>query len=228
MTQPLYARLAYSLTRQWCRLIGAAFFSFRVSGREHWPATGGALVCANHQSYLDPIIIGAACDRPLSYMARASLFRMPLFGGLIRTYNGFPVQREGIGIGGLKEMLRRLKRGEMVVIFPEGTRTTDGEMRPLQPGFISVARRSGQPLVPVAVAGAFTVWPRTSRFPRPQPIAVHVGEPLSAACLVGLSDELVLEEVDQRLRSCLETAQATLSAGGSPCQALDSSSPECP
>lgn len=224
MKQPLFARLAYSLTRQWCRLIGAAFFSFRVSGREHWPATGGALVCANHQSYLDPIIIGAACDRPLNYMARASLFRLPLFGKLMRLYNAFPVQREGIGIGGLKEMLRRLKSGEMVVIFPEGTRTTDGNIQPLQPGFIAVARRSGQPLVPVAMAGAFNAWPRTSRFPRLQPIAVHVGQPLSAACIADLSDEQVLEEVHQRLRLCHETAKVTLSEAGSPCGAPDSNS----
>ena len=79
----------------------------------------------------------------MNYVARETLFRLPLLAPLMRFLDAFPIDREGSGLSGLKETLRRLKRGELVLIFPEGTRTTDGEVAPLKPGFISVARRSG-------------------------------------------------------------------------------------
>lgn len=166
------------------------------------------MVCANHQSFLDPIIIGCTCDRPLSYMARATLFRLPGLGWMMGLYNAFPVERDGIGIGGLREMLRRLKHGDMVVIFPEGTRSIDGELGALNPGFCAVARRARQPIVPLALDGAFDAWPRNAAWPRPRPIAAHVGEPLSAESISEMSDEQLIAEVHRRISLCHAAARA--------------------
>src|SRR6185436_16558080 len=116
----------------------------------------------------------------MNYLARDTLFNVPGLSLLIAFLDAIPIDREGGGLAGLKETLKRLKAGELVLIFPEGTRTGDGEVAPLKPGFISVARRSRVPLIPVGLEGAFQAWPRTSPFPRVGRIAIVIGEPISA------------------------------------------------
>src|SRR4030095_11233997 len=105
------------------------------------------------------------------------------------------------------ETLRRLKRGDMVLIFPEGTRTCDGELQPLKPGFCAVARRSKAPLVPVAPDGAYDAWPRTSPLPRGGRLAVVIGEPISAAEIARLGDEELVAELARRMEECLHAAR---------------------
>jgi len=178
-----------------------------VAGREHWPAKGGGLVCANHQSMFDPPLVGLTCPRRMNYLARDTLFRIPLLAPLIKFLDAIPIDREGVGLSGLKETLRRLKAGELVLIFPEGTRTRDGEVAPLKPGFISVARRSRVPLVPVGLDGAYQAWPRTSPFPRGGRIAIVVGESISAQRVAELSDDELLAELDQRILNCHAAAR---------------------
>jgi 1-acyl-sn-glycerol-3-phosphate acyltransferase len=207
---PLFGRFVYASSRQLFRLIGAVFFRYRVLGRENWPSSGGALVCANHQSFLDPIIIGCTCDRRLHYMARKNLFDKPFFRWLIGLYNAFPVEREGMGIGGLKETLRRMKYGEMVVIFPEGTRTLDGFVGELHPGFCAVARRAKQPIVPLGMDGAFGAWPRGQKRPKLHPISVTIGEPISVEQVAEMTDEALLAEVQKRIVACHASSRASI------------------
>src|SRR6267142_1843707 len=177
----LAQRLGYDAFRVLARAVGVWLYGLRAVGRENWPVEGGALVCANHQSMFDPPLVGLTCPRRMNYLARDTLFRVPILSQLITFLDAIPIDREGVGLAGLKETLRRLKAGELVLIFPEGTRTHDGEVAALKPGFISVARRSRVPLVPVGLDGAYQAWPRTSRFPRGGRIAVVIGEPISAA-----------------------------------------------
>jgi 1-acyl-sn-glycerol-3-phosphate acyltransferase len=179
-----------------------SLYGLRVVGRENWPASGGGLICANHQSSFDPPLVGLTCPRRMNYVARDTLFRVPLLAPLIRFLDAIPIDREGTGLAGLKETLRRLKRGELVLIFPEGTRTRDGEVAPLKPGFISVARRSGVPLIPVGLDGAYQAWPRSAWFPRPGRIAISVGQPIPAEEVARLSDEELLRLIEQRLQAC--------------------------
>jgi 1-acyl-sn-glycerol-3-phosphate acyltransferase len=195
----LTQRLGYDAFRVLARAVGVWLYGLRVSGRENWPATGGGLVCANHQSMFDPPLVGLTCSRRMNYLARDTLFRIPVLAPLIRFLDAIPIDREGVGLSGLKETLRRLKAGELVLIFPEGTRTHDGEVAPLKPGFISVARRSRVPLVPVGLDGAFQAWPRTSPFPRSGRIAVVIGEPIATAQIAELSDDDLLAELEQRI-----------------------------
>lgn len=200
-------RRTYDLTRVTARLAGILFFRIRCEGRSHVPATGGALVCANHQSFLDPVLVGLACDRRLNYLARRTLFEHRFLAWLMTWYDAIPLERDGMGLSGMKETLRRLKREEMVLLFPEGTRTTDGQLGELKPGFCTLARRSRVPLLPVTLAGAFRAWPRSQRLPRPAPIWIQFGPAISVEEVAALDDEQLIARLQAAWRECLSHSQ---------------------
>lgn len=206
--RPLGQRLFYNALRVVARVLFAAFFRIRCTGRENWPSEGAVLACANHQSYLDPMLVGLTCDRRLNSLARSSLFRSPVFAWLIRLLDAIPIEREGMGIGGLKETLRRLRAGEIVLVFPEGTRTLTGELSALKPGFCALVRRSDVTIVPLAVDGAFQVWPKGQGLPRPGPIHVAIGTPISPATIGQWSDEELVEALAGRMQDCLTRARS--------------------
>lgn len=206
--RPLAMRLWYDALRVFCRLVGLVLFRIRTVGREHIPTQGGALVLSNHQSHLDPVLVGLSFDRRLNYLARETLFTFAPFRWLIRSLDAIPIDREGLGLAGLKETLRRVRGQELVLIFPEGTRSPDGLVAPFKPGFASVARRTGVPLVPVGIAGAYEVWPRRARLPRIGVICVVIGNPLSPEQVAGLDDRQLVEEVERRVRACFDQAVA--------------------
>jgi len=110
------------------------FFDLKVYGRHYVPPTGGVLLVSNHQSFLDPIVLSSAVDRTLSYLAKSELFRTRLFGGLLRSLNAFPVEQGAGDIGAVKEAIARLQEGHLLNVFPEGSRTDDGEMARLEKG----------------------------------------------------------------------------------------------
>jgi 1-acyl-sn-glycerol-3-phosphate acyltransferase len=171
------------------------------------PTEGAVLVSSNHQSYFDPVIVGLTFNRRLNYLARQTLFRFTLFRWLIDFLDAIPLDRDGLGVSGLKECLRRLRRGEIVLIFPEGTRTRDGNVSPLQPGFIMLARRGTVSLLPVGIDGAFDAWPRTAIVPRLTKIHVAVGNPITPAEIARLDDAQLLAELEQRIRDCHHQAR---------------------
>jgi 1-acyl-sn-glycerol-3-phosphate acyltransferase len=150
----------------------------------------------------DPPLVGLTCPRRLNYLARDTLFKVPILAPLIKFLDAIPIDREGGGLAGLKETLRRLKAGELVLIFPEGTRTRDGNVAPLKPGLIAVARRSGVPLIPVGIDGAYQAWPRTARFPRLGRVAIVIGEPIAASQVQDLSDDALLALLQGRIADC--------------------------
>ena len=200
-------RKTYDLTWLLVRWLGWLLFGLRLRGGDRFPPEGGALVCSNHQSFLDPVLVGALAHRRMNYLARQDLFDTPLFGTLIRWYDAIPVQRDGMGIGGIKETLRRLKRGEMVLLFPEGTRTEDGELIPLKSGFCMLAHRAQVPLVPVGIDGAYDAWPRHRKLPRPRKICLVAGPPITAQQVAKLTDEELVKLLEQRIQQCHTTAR---------------------
>jgi len=198
----LTKRLGYDVLRVLCRTVAVWLYGLRVEGRERWPESGGGLICSNHQSMVDPPLVGLTCPRRMNYLARDTLFRVPGLKQLITFLDAIPIDREGGGLAGLKETLRRLKAGELVLIFPEGTRSHDGQVAPLKPGFISVARRSRVPLIPVGLDGAYQAWPRTSPLPRLGRIAIAIGEPIGAEQVAAFSDDDLLSELSRRIQTC--------------------------
>jgi (E)-4-hydroxy-3-methyl-but-2-enyl pyrophosphate reductase len=171
-------RIWYAACLAVARVLCAAAFTLRVYHCERLPADGGVLVIANHQSYLDPILVAVGMPRPFHPMARATLFRVWPFAWLIRSLYAFPVRRASADFGAVREALRRLKDGQVVLMFPEGTRTLDGSIGPLQGGPTLIAARAGVPIVPMVIDGALEAWPRHRRLPRPHTVRVAVGEPL--------------------------------------------------
>ena len=141
------------------------------------PATGPVLLVANHLSFLDVFLLGISVRRPLNYVARSTLF-LPGLGFLIRSVGGFPIQREGMGASGMKETLRRLRNGGIVTLFPEGTRSPDGQLAPLKSGIAVLVSRAGVPVVPAGIAGTYEAWPRSQLLPAFKPIRIHFGPPI--------------------------------------------------
>lgn len=206
-SRSLAKRLWYGFLHVACRLLATLLFQVRVSGRERVPREGGVLVLSNHQSHFDPVLIGLACDCRLNYLARDTLFGFAPFRWLINSLDAIPIDREGLGLSGLKETLRRLQKGEMVLIFPEGTRTRDGEVAPLKPGFSALAKRAGVPLLPVGIDGAYQAWPRRRLLPGLSTIHIQFGEPLSPEAAAACDERQLVEEVERRIRECHRLAR---------------------
>jgi 1-acyl-sn-glycerol-3-phosphate acyltransferase len=205
----LARRFWYWLTTVVVRMSVAIANDARCIGIQNWPKEGGALICANHQSYLDPILIGSVCPRSMNYLARESLFRFKPLAALMRLYHAIPLQREGLGIGGLKESLRRLRSGEQLLIFPEGTRSPHGGLQELQPGFTILARRGHVPIVPVGIDGSFEMWPRKRRWPTLTGVRLRfvVGTPITEAEIAEMTDEHLLQVLHSRIADLLIQAR---------------------
>jgi 1-acyl-sn-glycerol-3-phosphate acyltransferase len=203
-------RLWYQFLRFLCWLGVRTFLCFHAYRAKRIPATGPVILLANHESHFDPVLVGVACRRPLSFLARKSLFRGP-FGLLIRSLNAIPLDRDGVGVAGLREVIGRLKQGEATLVFPEGTRTHDGRLGVFRPGFGILARRSGATIVPVAIDGAYEAWPRKRRLPRPARVCVHVGRPISSERIAALGEEELLALVRRRIQAGVRAAKVCAS-----------------
>ena len=164
----------------WCffRLMYATYFHWRVFNAERVPLTGGVILAANHASFLDPPLVGCGLHRQINFLARASLFRYPGAGWLLRNWNSVPVERDGGGAAGLKAILDRLLAGGGIILFPEGTRTRDGRLQPARSGIGLIVIKSQAPIVPVRTFGTFEAYGRNQKFPRPKKVAVKYGEPM--------------------------------------------------
>jgi 1-acyl-sn-glycerol-3-phosphate acyltransferase len=155
------------------------YFRVEARGTEHVPATGPLLVVANHSSLLDPPLVGGATPRKLCFLAKAELFRIPVFGTLIRALNARPVRREGSDARALRDALRILAGGEALLVFPEGTRGPEGVIREAKAGVGMLAVMSGAAVVPVYVAGSGEALPRGKAWPRPAKVRMRFGPPLT-------------------------------------------------
>ena len=160
------------------RVVFATYFRWRVLNPERVPQTGPVILASNHASFLDPPIVGAGLRRPINYLARASLFRFWPVGWLFHRWNAVPVDRDGGGAKGLRMILDRLLDGAGNILFPEGTRTSDGKLQPARSGIGLIVAKSAAPVVPVRVFGTFEAWGRNQKFPLPKKIAVKYGQPM--------------------------------------------------
>jgi len=198
-TRSLFQRCWYWFVVWAVRVAGVVLYRVRHTGIENIPATGAVLLVSNHQSHFDPPLIACGSRRQMNFLARRTLFDFGPFGKLIASVDAIPIDRQGIGLSGIKESLRRLKRGEMLLLFPEGTRTADGRMTPFMPGFTSLAVRSHAAIVPVAIEGAYQAWPRYLKFPRGGRVRVHYGPPITPEVVAGMDDRALLALIEQRV-----------------------------
>lgn len=198
-------RLLWIFFRSLSRIVLLLACHVRAFGQNHVPRTGGVLIVANHQSYLDPVYLGMSLDRSVSYMARRTLFENRAFNWLISNLNAFPVTRGGLDIAAMRESVRRLEAGWCLLIFPEGTRSRTGEIAPIRAGVLAISERVRVPIVPAVVEGALAVWPR-DHWPRPGRVCVAFGRPIPPEESAALSRE----ELANRIRTELVNLQMRL------------------
>ncbi len=188
-------RLFYRACRFVCAAVCVLYLRTRLHRLHHVPRRGGVLLVSNHQSFMDPVLVAVALPREASYMARDSLFHAWGFRWLIRMLNAFPVRRGTADTAAIKETLRRLKQGEVVVVFPEGTRTEDGRIGPMLPGLATVARKCQVPIVPVLIDGMYQAWPRHRLLPKPGDVVIEYARPLWPADYADLTPEALMDRV---------------------------------
>lgn len=163
----------------WIAIRGVASVWFRLEphGAENLPATGGFVLAANHASNLDPPLISVSMWRECHTLAKQELFDIPLIGKAIRRLHSHPINRAGVDRRALRECAELLTSGEILLLFPEGTRTEDGQFLPAKPGAGMIAAQAGVPIVPVYIEGSFDAMPRGVNLPRPRKVRVRFGKP---------------------------------------------------
>jgi len=156
-----------------------AVYRVRIQGREHLPATGGYVLAPSHRSMMDIPFAAWLSRRPLRYMGKASLFRIPLLGWFFRSLGGFEVARDGTDRKALRDSIALLQAGEVLLVYPEGTRQHGAKIQELQPGAAYLALRAGVPVVPVGIAGTEEIFrSHGTKLPRFGRGAMIVGEPI--------------------------------------------------
>jgi 1-acyl-sn-glycerol-3-phosphate acyltransferase len=160
-----------------CRWIARTFFALSVEGEEHVPKSGPVILAPNHVRYLDPVVVGVAISRRVHFMAKKELFRNPLVGWFLHGLQAFPVTRERVDPSTLKRTLSLLAAGQVVLMFPEGTRGDGRTLGPARLGIAVVAAHSGAAAVPVFHWGAERALPRGSRRVRRAPLRGRFGPP---------------------------------------------------
>src|SRR5512132_3160075 len=195
-----YYWLGYHISR----LVGRLFFRLRVVHRERMLQSGQVILAMNHQSYLDPLLAGTTCDRAIYFLARRTLLDVPLLGRLLPKLNVIPVNQEGIDRSAIKALIRVLKSGNAALVFPEGSRTLDGNLQPAEPGLGLVIAKTLAPVVPMRIFGGHEALPRGGGGLHFVPIAIVIGEPIffNAADL-GLAGKNLYQGLSERVMDAI-------------------------
>lgn len=182
-------KFTYRLTQWTLQFLGWSLWKVRAEGREGVPRDGALIVAPTHESYLDPLLIGAYLPRDLAFMARRSLFvktteqgerRRKLFSAWGRWAGVIELDREGADRAALKAALLALEEGRAVLVFPEGTRSTDDDVQEFRAGVALMALRSGAPVLPISIDGTRRIWGKGMKRPKigPGPVRIVFGEPV--------------------------------------------------
>jgi 1-acyl-sn-glycerol-3-phosphate acyltransferase len=160
------------------RVLAKIFYRFRMVHRERMIQSGPVIVAMNHQSYFDPPLAGNACDRAIYFLAKKSLMKVSLLRWLLPKLNVIPVDLDGGDRSAIKALIRVLQAGESALVFPEGTRTEDGNLQPGQPGVGLIIAKTRAPVVPMRIFGAYDAWPIHGKIHFGPKITIVVGEPI--------------------------------------------------
>jgi len=203
----------YFLGWSFFRAMYATYFHWRVFNPERVPLAGPVILASNHASFLDPPLVGSGIKRGINYLARDTLFRFPGIGWLLRQWNSVPVDREGGGAAGLKAILDRLLAGGAIILFPEGTRTRDGQLQPARSGIGLTVIKSTAAVVPVRVFGTYEAYGRRVKLPRPHQVIVKYGRPMDFSQLraeAKVCSKARLKEIYQQVADEIMAAIADL------------------
>ena len=169
-------QLPYRWSHRITNFVFNLFGKLESHGNENIPKQGGALILCNHVSYFDPFIVGSAANRELHFMARHDSFEMPLIGHVIAAHNAYPVRRGTADRAALRHTISLLKSGNVVLIFPEGTRSVDGTLGKPHGGVSFIAQNADVAAIPAYIKG--TILPRNAKWIHPAQLTVTFGTPI--------------------------------------------------
>ncbi len=196
-----YGLGVYTVAKAMARVLLQALFGLRVEGAEKIPLEGPVILASNHMSFLDPVVMGVACPRVVSYMSRDDVFKYPILHWLLPRLYAIPVARGTGDLAAIKAAIRVLKSGMAFGIFPEGRRSRTGHIEPFKIGTAAIALRTGARIVPAAIIGSDKAWP-VGGWPRlRRPIRVVFGDPIELP--PGKTDHQTLEEVTRQLEAAV-------------------------
>lgn len=198
-------RFFHNLFKLMLRIWALLFYRMRCHHVDNYPTSGRGLVCPNHQSNLDPMLVGVTCKRNIYYLAKKSLFAKHPLKLLRRTLHCIPIDRTR-GISGIKNTIKKLKQEKLVLMFPEGSRSRDGKMQPIKSGFLTLARKTKSPLIPVGIEGAHEAYPPKSWFPRTGHVHVVIGQPITPEEFEDMEDDQLVQLLEERIRECVRIA----------------------
>ena len=170
--------LTYNIFYNLAKLLARVFFRMRVVHPERMIESGPLILAVNHSSFFDPPLAGICSRRAVYFLARKTLLQWPFFGPLFPDMNVIPVERDGNDMSALREVIKKIKEGNGVVLFPEGTRSRDGNIQPARAGIGLVIAKTGAPVLPMRIFGAYDAFPKNSKRLHFSQITVVIGEPI--------------------------------------------------
>lgn len=170
--------IVYHIFYNLAKLLARMIFSMRVIHPERMVESGPLLIAVNHSSFFDPPLAGICSRRGVYYLARKTLLKWPFFGPLFPAMNVIPVERDGNDMSALREVIKKVKEGNAVLLFPEGTRSLDGDLQPARAGIGLVIAKTGAPVLPMRIFGAYEAFPKNARRFQLSQISVVIGEPI--------------------------------------------------
>jgi 1-acyl-sn-glycerol-3-phosphate acyltransferase len=174
-----------------------------VYGTTHIP-TGKAIIAPNHTSFIDPPVVGLSFPEEIYFIARKTLFSSPLFAALIRKLNAYPVGGTAQDLGTFKLICRLLNENKKVVLFPEGHRSYDGSLSPIQSGICMLSMRCQAPIIPIYIHGCYDIWNRTHKYPKlTGKTACIIGSPIIPDKFSHLGKKEAQEAMGQSVKEAL-------------------------
>lgn len=186
--------LFYKVVKNSVKFLLSLVYRIEIEGKEYIPAEGKGIVCSNHFSLLDPVLIGTFLPRKINYMAKEELFSNKVFATILTKLGVFPVKRGGADISAIKTALKLLKDDEVLGIFPEGTRSKAGEVLEAKPGLAMIAIRSQSPIVPAAIIGNYKPFSK---------VKIKIGKPINLSSYY--DKKPTTEEYQQLSQEVLDT-----------------------
>jgi len=200
-------RLFYYCCRLPLNLFFIILYGTRFYGQNNVPENGGVMLISNHQSHYDPPLLAVGLRRRCNFLARKSLFKFKPFAWLIDMLDAIPLEIDGIGFAGIKESIKRLKNGEIILVFPEGGRTWDGKVAPFLQGSLTLAQRTKSIIMPAAISGAFEAFPRTQKYPWPWgTFRVVYGKPIFYEEFKDLTEEELRQLCETKIAELFQEA----------------------
>jgi 1-acyl-sn-glycerol-3-phosphate acyltransferase len=187
--------LAYVVVFTLARLL----LRFKVIGREHVPERGGAIIASNHMSYLDIPLLGCALTRRADFVGKSELFKNPIIGFFFRRLGGFPIKREKVDRLAIAEAVKRLQSGRLLVFYPEGRRSENGQLQQAKPGVGMVAAHARVPIIPAFIEGTERVLPKRSKRLRLHPVVIRFGPPIDPSHFDGFEGKGLYLEISRRV-----------------------------